>query len=115
MKKDKIFIALWFFYIVFYAWVLVIPGVWENSWKFYFKVTISALMLLGVIGYVAKIKIAYVFFWKMLFFIVLISFVLGLIMAVYFEPSALLSLVSFLPALYALYFYVYRSQNIWNR
>jgi formate/nitrite transporter FocA (FNT family) len=114
MLNTKIRNLLWILYIVIYLWVWGVPRRWENSLSFYYKIAAGIIILTGMIGYIIKVKIIHKIIWKIVFLILLFFFPLSLITAIIFDQKGLLMLILFLPALYALYSYAYRSRHIWE-
>lgn len=116
MKKSKIYTLLWYLYAVFYAsaWLRMIFNARGEGLDFYLEIIVAVILLIGMVGYIAALKIAYKLLWKVFFSIILFSFVLAIINGICFDLSALLVLLLFVPALYALYAYVYRSGYIWE-
>jgi hypothetical protein len=114
MLSKKISKPLWILYIIIYLWIWGIPRSWENSLVFYYKIVVSMIILIGMIGYIIEIKIIYKIIWKAVFLILLFFFSWALVAAIAFDQKGLLMLVLFLPALYALYSYAYHSRNIWG-
>jgi hypothetical protein len=117
MLKLKIHKILWILYILCYLCGLVYDVIYSYNQKyFYIGLVEPILIMTGMIGYVAKIKIAYRFVWSILFTISFVSFLL-FIAAVILSAKyiMLLVLVLFFPALYALFAYAYRSGRIWEK
>jgi len=116
MLNQRIRIPFWSLYIVFYIWIgLSLIEDWDGSIYTYFGIIGRLMVVVGMIGYMLKLIIAYKIIWKILFLTLLLLFSFVVITSlISHQYSMLFRLIFLLPALYALYSYVYRSNHIWR-
>ena len=73
------------------------------------------LVFIGLIAYVLNKRVFVGKFWASVFLLILLYFCILIVMSALVAQSKLTELLTFTPALYALFAYAYRSPEIWSR
>jgi len=113
--NRKVYLFIWILYIAIYIleWVKVV-NISNKPSVFYMGIAIRIIVSVGVIGYITKSKIAYRIIWEIIFLIISLLLFYIFLMTVRFNMIVIITFLLFLPALYALYSYAYRSSDIWG-
>ena len=116
MPKINAKPIIWNVYLALYmaGAIINLKGDYEDVW-FLVGTACRAAIIIGMIGYIYKIKILSKLTWKLLFILLIFCFSFIMIIALFFNMTLLVFLLLSLPALYALYSYAYRSEYIWKK